>query len=89
MKLKPGFITHTTDAGQIMVSADDSFRGIVRSNRTAALIVDCLKTETTENAIVERLRERYDVSLETAEADVRRILSELRGIGAIDDEDNL
>ena len=50
MKLKNGFITHETDGEQIMVSAGSTkFSGLVRSNRTAAFIVDCLKSETNES----------------------------------------
>ena len=47
MKLKNEFITHETDGEQIMVSAGTSFNGIVKSNKTAAFIVNCLKTDTT------------------------------------------
>ena len=47
MKLKEEFITHETDGEQIMVCAGTSFNGIVKSNKTAAFIVDCLKTDTT------------------------------------------
>ena len=53
MKLKDGFITHETDGEQIMVSAGNvKFSGLVRSNRTAAFIVDCLKSETSETEII-------------------------------------
>ena len=55
MKLKDGFITHETDGEQIMVSAGNvKFSGLVRSNRTAAFIVDCLKSETSETEIIEK-----------------------------------
>ena len=47
MKLKKSFITHTTGNEQILVAADNSFSGLVRSNQTAAFIVDCLKKETS------------------------------------------
>lgn len=49
MKLKNGFITHEIDGEQIMVATGKiSFAGLVRSNKTAAFIVDSLKTETTK-----------------------------------------
>ena len=53
MKLKSEFITHRMGDEQVMVAAGTSqFCGIIRSNRTAAFIVDCLKTETTEEEII-------------------------------------
>lgn len=86
MKLKEGFITHETDGEQIMVAAGDvSFTGLVRSNKTAAFIVDSLKTETTKDAIVEAMTAKYDAPKEVIEKDVERILEKLRSIGALDE----
>lgn len=86
MKLKNGFITHETDGEQIMVSAGSTkFSGLVRSNRTAAFIVDCLKSETNESDIVEKMSEKYDAPKEIISKDVKKILDTLRSIGAIDE----
>ncbi len=44
MKLKEGFIIKQTDGEHVMVAVGDAkFSGIIRSNKTAAFIVDCLK----------------------------------------------
>ena len=84
MKLKSDFITQGIDDTQFLVPVGaESFQGIVRSNKTAAFIVDCLREETTEEAIIAKLLEKYDVSEERAGADVRAIVEKLRGIGAI------
>lgn len=85
MKLKNEFITHETDGEQIMVSADTSFNGIVKSNKTAAFIVNCLKTDTTPAKIIEKMLVQYDVSKETITADVQKIIDKLRSIGALDE----
>lgn len=86
MRLKDGFITHESDGEQIMVAAGEArFSGMVRSNKTAAFIVDCLKEETSETEIVEQLLSIYDAPKEVIEQDVRRILDSLRSIGAIDE----
>lgn len=86
MKLKDGFITRQTDGEQIMVSAGSTrFSGLVRSNKTAAFIVDCLKSETTKEAIVEAMAERYDAPKDVLEKDVEGILTKLRSIGALDE----
>lgn len=85
MKLKEGFITHETGGEQIMVSVGKTkFSGIVKSNETAAFIVDCLKTDTTEKEIAEKIRQKYDATKETVTADVKKIIDKLRSIGAID-----
>ena len=84
MKLKQGFITHNMGGEQVMVGTGAvSFSGLVKSNETAAFIVDCLKEETTEGAIVDKMCAKYDADRETIAADVKKILDTLRGINAL------
>lgn len=88
MKLRDGFITYATDEEQIMVaagSAAEYFHGMVRSNRTAAFIIDCLMRETTQEQIVDAMAAKYDAPREKIAADAARILDALRGIGALDE----
>ena len=85
MKLKSDFITHTTDGEQLMICAGGSFNGMVRSNSTAADIIDLLKTETTPEAIVDAMLEKYEVEREVVARDVDKVIEALRGIGAIDE----
>ena len=86
MKLKDGFVTHEMGGEQIMVATGDvSFPGLVRSNPTAAFIVDCLKQDTTKEAIVEAMLNKYDVTEQVAAADVDKILTKLRSVGALDE----
>ncbi len=86
MKLKDSFITQDIDGTQFMVAVGEtSFNGIVRSNKTAAFIVECLKTETTKNQIVNAMCAKYDAPKDRIEADVEKILEKLRGIGALDE----
>lgn len=86
MKLKQGFITHDTGSEQIMVDATSRvFSGLVRSNSTAAFIVDCLKKDTTQEKIVDAMLEKYDVSRATVEKDVAAILGRLRSIKALEE----
>ncbi len=86
MKLKPDFITQDIDDTRYLISVGaESFQGIVRSNRTAAFIVDCLREETTQDAIVDKMCARYDAPRETVCADVKEILDTLRSINALDE----
>ena len=86
MKLKSCFITHDTGDEHITVSSGGvSFNGLIRSNKTAGFIVECLKEETTEDAIIEKMLEKYDAPREIIAADVEKIISKLREIDAIEE----
>lgn len=85
MKLKDGFHTHMAGDKQVMAGvASTGFSGLVRSNATAAFIIDQLKEETTEEQIVQTMLARYEnAPEEQIRTDVRKVLDALRGIGAI------
>lgn len=86
MKLKSDFITQDIDDTQFLVPIGaEAFSGIVRSNKTAAFIVDCLKEETTEEAIVDKMAAKYDAPREEIAADVKEILDTLRKINALEE----
>lgn len=86
MKLKDGFITHMFEDTQILIGTENvDFKGIVNSNKTAAFIVDCLKADTTEEEIAEKMLEKYEADREVIEQDVHMIIEKLRSIGAIDE----
>lgn len=84
MKLKNGFICREVSGEHLMISADGSFSGFVRSNATAAFILKCLAEETTEQEIVQKVLAKYDAPPEIVEADVKMVLDTLRGIRALD-----
>lgn len=85
MKLKSTFITHNSGDEQLMISAGGDFSGMVRSNSTAAEIIDLLKSETTREEIIATMADRYEVELSVLERDVDKVLASLRSIGAIDE----
>ena len=88
MKLRRGFVTYMSDGEQLMVAAGPAaklFHGMVKSNATAAFIIDHLKKDTDVDAIADALCEEYDVSKENAAADTQMIVDKLRSIGAIDE----
>lgn len=85
MKLKENFITQEMDGEQIMVAAGGGFAGMVRSNPTAAFIVNCLKEGTTREAILDSMEKKYDAPREVMAADVDMVLRNLRKIGALDE----
>jgi len=86
MKLRDGFITHESAGEHIMVTAGTTaFNGMVRSNKTAGFIVECLKSDVTKEDIIEKMLDKYDAPRERIEKDVEKILGQLQDIGAIDD----
>ena len=86
MKLNAGFLSHNDGEDKLLVSTGATkFSGLVRSNSTAGYIIECLETETTEDEIVAKMQTKWDVSDEIARRDVRKVVDQLRGIGAIDE----
>lgn len=85
MRLKDTFITHNSDGEQILIDVTSSFAGVVRSNKTAAFIVECLKTDTTREQIVDAMYEKYDAPKDVLQKDVDKIIEKLRGIGALEE----
>jgi len=85
MKINSGFIAHNDGEDKLLVSTGATkFSGLVRSNPTAGFIIECLEQDTTEDEIVEKMQQKWEVSDEIARRDVRKIVEQLRGIGAID-----
>ncbi len=86
MKLKDDCIIQEIEGTQFLVPVGaEAFQGIVRNNRTAAFIVNCLKEDTSLEGIVEAVCEKYHVSKETVTDDVKEILGQLRGIHALEE----
>ena len=57
----------------------------MRSNKTAAFIVNCLKEETTKEQIVDAMCAEYNAPRETIAADVEEVLNTLRSIHALEE----
>ena len=85
MKLKDTYITHESDGEQILLDTSSSFAGLIRSNKTAAFIVECLKEETTQEKIVEAMFEKYDAPRDVLAKDVSDVIEKLRKVGALDE----
>ena len=86
MKLKSDVIVQDVEDAQFLVPlGHQAFNGIVKSNKTAAFIVNCLREGTTAEAITDAMCRRYDAPRETIAADVEEILNTLRSIGALEE----
>ena len=86
MKLNDHFIKHTIDGQTVLVPiAGAPFHGLVQGNKSVEVILDCLASDTTEEAIVDAMCERFSGDREIIKADVKDVLTRLKAIGAIDE----
>ena len=86
MKLKKEFITHETGTESLLVPTGKAgFSGLVKGNKTLGAILNLLRQDTTEADIVAAMKERFDAPEEVIARDVKKALSELRKIGALDE----
>ena len=86
MKLKSEYVTYPLDDKEIMVgTGTSSFKGLVKMNASAAYIISCLKEETDENTIIEKMLETYEAERDVIAKDVSYIIETLRSIGALDE----
>ena len=73
----------------VSVTQSDIESGLIRSNKTAAFIVDQLKSETTLDSIVDAMFGKYDAPKEVLRRDAQAVIDKLRSVGAIDEQHNL
>ena len=86
MKLNKDFITHQSDGEWFLIPVGGAgFSGIVKGNKTLGLILEQLKQDTTEEEIVAALRDRFEAPEGLIEDNVKEVLENLRGIGALDE----
>ncbi len=62
-----------------------SFNGIINNNPSANFIFNLLKTEQTEDSIVEAMLEKYDAPEAVIRADVRELLDMIRKAGILEE----
>ena len=68
-----------------MLDTSSSFAGLIRSNKTAAFIVECLKEDITQEKIVEAMFEKYDAPKDVLAKDVADVIEKLRKVGALEE----
>ena len=85
MKLKESFVTHKNKDDYMMIDASGKFAGLIHSNATTAFIVECLRTETTREEIIEKMLDKYDVTEAEAAAGADKVINALKSIGAVDE----
>ena len=86
MKLNKSFVIHDAGKESLLVPMGNAdFSGIVKGNKMLGEVLEMLKTETTEDKVIKTMHEKYDALDGAIERDVRKVIKELREIGAIDE----
>ena len=86
MKLNKNFIVHNTAEESLLVpNGGAEFSGLVRGNKTFGAVLELLHSETSEAAIIAALCDKFDAPESVIIDDVRTALTNLRGIGALDE----
>lgn len=86
MKLKENFLTYQINGETLLVpTAQAPFHGLGQGNETVGRILDCLKRDTSEEAIVDALYAEFDGNRREMAEDVHSVIAKLRKIGAIEE----
>lgn len=87
MKLNENFISHNSDGENILIDVTgEKFAGLVRSNATAAFIVECLAEETDADKIAAKMMSAFEGADEkSVKEDIAMVTEKLRKIGALDE----
>lgn len=86
MRLKKEFIIHdSVGEAMLVASGKAKFSGLVKGNKMFGEMLALLKRDTTEAEMVKTLRTKYEAPEGKIEADVRKVITELRRIDALEE----
>lgn len=80
MKIKEGFILREVAHQHIVVPVGETalnFNGVISLNGTGAFLWKLLQKGVRPETLIRRLCERYDVSIQKAEQDVKAFLAKM------------
>ena len=87
MKLKDEYILYNASETEVIAIATgeeaDQFKGLLRANKSAGVILELLREDLTEDELVSRLMDQYEGEEEEIRRGVGDILSTLRSVGAL------
>ena len=86
MRLKDDIVLGNIDGNDFAIATGKlakSFKGIINNNSTAAYIFKLLKTEQSEDSIVEAMMKKDDGSESEIRADVKEVIDKLNGMGIL------
>ncbi len=81
MKIKSDFIIKEISGSTVVIPVGDrivDFNGMLKLNATGAFLFNILKDDTTEEVLVSKLLEEYDVPEAKAKEDVTAFINKLK-----------
>lgn len=88
MKLNKDIMLGNIDGRDFAIATGElskTFNGIINNNPSANFIFNLLKTEQTEDSIVQAMLEKYDAPEEVIRADVLELLDVIRKAGILEE----
>lgn len=88
MKIKNGFAKRNIAGSEIVVPVGKTaaqFNGMITLNGSGGFFWDCLTSDITEEEMLQKVLNEYDVSEETAKQDIDKFINMLRENNLIDD----
>ena len=88
MKLRYKFIVRNVSGKPVAVAVgqdNKKFNGMIKLNASGEVIFKLLMTEISEEELVARFAERFDISLDAAMPAVQEFLAQLRHGGLLED----
>lgn len=88
MKVKEGFVVRNVGGKTVAVASGElcnRFNGMITLNTTGELLFEMLRKGTTEEEMVNAIKENYGVEGKIAEADVKKFVGSLERAGLLED----
>lgn len=88
MKINPDYILREVAGECILIptgSAAKKFSGLVALNQSGKFLFELLRDECTEDYLLAKFLDTYDIDAETALSDIREFTDMLHKIDAIDE----
>ena len=88
MKLKSEFVLRKFSDKFIAVSVNDSADDnnvLISMNSSGAFVFELLQNEITYDEVINRLTDKYDIDISTANADFDEFLENVRKAGMLDE----
>ncbi len=88
MKPKDGFLLREVDGTSIVVATGDAateFSGLITLNQTGTLLWRCLEQGATEDEMVAKLLEEYEIDEDCARRDVKAFVTRAKDAGLLED----
>ena len=87
MKIRDNYMLSEVAGMPVVVplGAESTFRNMIKLNETGKFLWELLKEETTHEALVRAMVEKYEIDEALASRDLDAFLSSLRSFGALEE----